>query len=120
MINFEAFWQTLTEHTVLLGPKILFAFTTLIFGNWIAKTISSAVRRGLEMRKVEPSLVESVGSLIHAALVAFVVIAALSKVSIQTTSFLPIHGAAGLVNSLAFEGMLSNITSEVLNIIFKP
>ena len=44
MINFEAFWQTLTEHTVLFGSKILFAFTTLIFGNWIAKTISWGVR----------------------------------------------------------------------------
>ena len=31
MFNFEAFWQTLTEQTVLLGPKILFAFTTLFF-----------------------------------------------------------------------------------------
>ena len=40
MFNFEAFWQTLTEQTVLFGPKILFAFTTLIFGNSIAKTIS--------------------------------------------------------------------------------
>lgn len=117
MINFEAFWQTLTEQAVLFGPKILFAITILIFGNWIAKTISSAVRRGLEMRKVEPSLVESDGSLIHAALVAFV---ALSKVGIQTTSSVPIHGAAGLVISLAFEGTLSNYTSEVLNIIFIP
>ena len=44
MINFEAFWQTLTEHTVLFGYKILLAFTTLIFGNWIAKTISWGVR----------------------------------------------------------------------------
>jgi hypothetical protein len=71
MFNFEAFWQTLTEQTVLLGPKILFVLTTLIFGNWISKTISWGVRRGFEMHKVEPPPFKSVGSLIQAALVAF-------------------------------------------------
>ncbi len=71
MIDFEAIWQTLTEQAFLFGPKILFAIAILIIGNWIAKMISNAVRRGLEKRKVEPSLVGFVGSLIHAALVAF-------------------------------------------------
>jgi len=69
------------------------------------------------MRKFEPSVV---GSLIHATLVAFVVIAALSKLGIQTTSFIPIHGAADLAISLALAGTLSNFTSGLLNIIFKP
>jgi small conductance mechanosensitive channel len=51
--------------------------------------------------------------------VAFEVIAALSKAGIQTTSFIPIHGATRLAISLAFEGTLSNFISGVLNIIFK-
>lgn len=120
MIDFEAIWQTLTEQAVLFGTKILFAIAILIIGNWIAKMISNAVRRGLEKRKVEPSLVGFVGSLIHAALVAFVVIAALSKVGIQTTSFVAILGAAGLAIGLALQGSLSNFAAGVLIIIFKP
>ncbi|MBN12223.1 MAG: hypothetical protein CMI17_04365 [Opitutaceae bacterium] len=72
------------------------------------------------MRKVERSLVEFVGSLIQAVLEAFVVIAALSKVGVQTISSISIHGAAGLDISLAFEGTLSNFMSGMLNIVFKP
>lgn len=71
------------------------------------------------MRKVERPLVESVGSLIQAVLLAFVVIAALSKVGVQTISLVPIQGATGL-SILAFESTLSNFMSGMLNIVFKP
>lgn len=48
------------------------------------------------------------------------IIAALSKVGIQTTSFVAIIGAAGLAIGLALQGSLSNFAAGVLIIIFKP
>jgi len=120
LIDFEAILQTLYEQTVLFGPKILFAIAILVIGNWIAKLISRAIRRSLERRKIEASLVGFLTSIIHAALVAFVIIAALSKVGIQTTSFVAIIGAAGLAIGLALQGSLSNFAAGVLIIIFKP
>ena len=48
------------------------------------------------------------------------VIAALSKVGIQMTSFVAIIGAAGLAIGLARQGSLSNFAAVVLIIIFKP
>ena len=48
------------------------------------------------------------------------IIAALSKVGIQMTSFVAIIDAAGLAIGLARQGSLSNFAAVVLIIIFKP
>jgi small conductance mechanosensitive channel len=50
----------------------------------------------------------------------FVVIAALNKLGVQTTSFIAIIGAAGLAVGLALQGSLANFAAGVLLIIFKP
>jgi small conductance mechanosensitive channel len=49
-----------------------------------------------------------------------VVIVALSKLGIQTTSFIAIIGAAGLAVGLALQGSLANFAAGVMLIIFKP
>jgi len=53
-------------------------------------------------------------------LLAFVVIAALGQLGIQTASFVAIIGAAGLAIGLALQGSLSNFASGVLLLVFKP
>jgi small conductance mechanosensitive channel len=58
--------------------------------------------------------------MIYAALLAFVIIAALGQLGIQTTSFIAILGAAGLAIGLALQGSLSNFSAGVLMIIFRP
>jgi len=50
----------------------------------------------------------------------FVVLAALSQLGIQTTSFIAILGAAGLAVGLALQGSLANFASGFLMIIFRP
>lgn len=86
----------------------------------MAKLLTNGLRRGLEKRKIEASLVGFIAAIAHAALVAFVVIAAMGKVGIPTTSFVAVVGAAGLAIGLALQGSLSNFAAGVLIIIFKP
>jgi small conductance mechanosensitive channel len=57
---------------------------------------------------------------IFIALLAFVVIAALGQLGIQTTSFIAILGAAGLAIGLALQGSLANFAAGFLMIIFRP
>ena len=45
---------------------------------------------------------------------AFVILAALAKLGIQTTSFIAILGAAGLAIGLALQGSLSNFAAGVV------
>jgi len=56
----------------------------------------------------------------YVALLAFIIIAALAKMGLQTASFVAVLGAAGLAIGLALQGSLSNFASGVLMLIFKP
>ena len=54
------------------------------------------------------------------ALLAFIIIAALNKLGIQTASFIAVIGAAGLAIGLALQGSLSNFAAGILMIVFRP
>jgi small conductance mechanosensitive channel len=74
----------------------------------------------MERAKAEQVLVKFVVNLAYAALLAFVVLAALAQLGIQTTSFIAVIGAAGLAIALALQGFLSNFAAGVMLIIFRP
>jgi small conductance mechanosensitive channel len=74
----------------------------------------------LEKGGADPIIVGFVGSITYIALLAFVVVAALGQLGIQTTSFIAILGAAGLAVGLALQGSLANFAAGFLMIIFRP
>lgn len=99
---------------------IILAIVVLIVGRWIARIFTSIVKKMLTKRNVEGTIVSFVSNLTYIALMAFVVLAALSKLNIQTTSFVAIIGAAGLAIGLALQGSLANFAAGFLMIIFRP
>jgi len=74
----------------------------------------------MERAKVESIITGFVSSFAYIALLAFVVIAALGQLGIQTTSFIAILGAAGLAIGLALQGSLANFAADFLMIILRP
>jgi small conductance mechanosensitive channel len=102
------------------GLKALAALAIFIIGRWVAMAIRRGVRRVMERGSVDPIIVGFVGSIVYIALLAFVVIAALGQLGIQTTSFIAILGAAGLAVGLALQGSLANFAAGFLMIIFRP
>ena len=74
----------------------------------------------MEKADVDPIIIGFVGSITYIALLAFVIIAALGQLGIQTTSFIAILGAAGLAIGLALQGSLANFAAGFLMIIFRP
>jgi small conductance mechanosensitive channel len=119
-IDIDAILQSLIEGISTYGIQILAALAVFIIGRFAANLITKALRATMEKRKVEPSLVGFAASLTHAALLVFVVLAALGKLGVQTTSFIAVIGAAGLAIGLALQGSLSNFAAGVLILIFKP
>ncbi|WP_372793943.1 mechanosensitive ion channel family protein [Pontiella sp.] len=102
------------------GVKIITFLLVLIIGMWIAKMIKGGVVKLMQKREVDPTLTSFLASLLHVALKAFVIIAALEKLNVKTASFIAIIGAAGLAIGLALQGSLANFAAGVLMIIFKP
>ena len=74
------------------------------------------------MRRAEmdENLIGFVSGLVRFGVMAFTVIAVLSKLGIQTTSFVAVLGAAGLAIGLALQGSLANFASGVLLLVFRP
>lgn len=102
------------------GMQVLAAVVILVLGLWLAKKIKNLLVKVLNKKEVDPTLVGFFSSMLNGALSVFVVIAAISKLGIQTTSFVAVIGAAGLAVGLALQGSLANFASGVLLILFKP
>ena len=120
MIDLDAILQRLTEIVTTYGINILAALIIFIVGRFAAGFVTARLKKVMEARKVEASLAGFTCSMVQVGLLAFVVIAALGKLGIQTTSFVAIVGAAGLAIGLALQGSLSNFAAGVLILIFKP
>ncbi len=104
----------------LYGIKIVGAIAIFIIGKWAAKIVTSIVKKMMMKTDVDETLVKFVGNLVYFALLAFVIIAALGNLGIQTASFVAIIGAAGLAIGLALQGSLSNFAAGVLLLLFRP
>jgi small conductance mechanosensitive channel len=74
----------------------------------------------MRAQEVDMILETFIGNLIYWGLMVVVIIAAIGKIGIQTTSLIAIMGAAGLAVGLALQGSLSNFAAGVLIVIFRP
>jgi small conductance mechanosensitive channel len=113
-------WTQVQDLFTVWGLKVIAAIAIFIIGRWIAKLVRRGVRRMMERANADPIIIGFVGSIAYIALLAFVVVAALGQLGIQTTSFIAILGAAGLAIGLALQGSLANFAAGFLMIIFRP
>ena len=102
------------------GLNIVAAIVTLLLGLIVARMISGAFHRVLTKRKLDITVVDFVSHMVKYVIIAFVVIAAFSRIGVQTTSFIALIGAAGLAVGLALQGSLSNFASGVLILVLRP
>lgn len=102
------------------GSMVVIALLIFVIGKMLARVISNGVVRAMTKRDVDVTITRFVGSLIYGLLFAFVVVAALSQLGIETTSFIALLGAAGLAVGLALQGSLSNFAAGVLLVLFRP
>lgn len=108
------------ELLTIYGIKALAALAIFIFGRWVAKAVRKLIERLMKKSDVDPTLISFTGNLAYIGLLAFVIIAALGQLGIQTTSFIAVIGAAGLAIGLALQGSLSNFAAGFLLIVFRP
>lgn len=108
------------EYATEYGLKILGALLIFFIGKWVARKIITLMRRGMERANVDPTLISFASNALYVVLIVMIVIAAISNVGIETTSFMAIFGAAGLAIGLALKDTLANVGAAVLIIFFRP
>ena len=110
------FIQTLIDYS----PKLIAALLLLFVGIWVIRIINKVSRKIMVKREVEPTLIEFLSDIIFWGLRIVLFIAVISKLGIESSSFVAILGAAGLAVGLSLQGSLSNFAGGMLIILFKP
>ncbi len=113
--------QQLIETYVLPWTvNIVMALAIFLLGKLIVRVMVGLAKRLMVKAKVDNILVNFIASIINSILLLFVVIAALDRLGVETTSLIALIGAAGLAVGLALQGTLQNLASGVMLIIFRP
>lgn len=102
------------------APKVVAALIMLFVGVWAIRVINKISRKIMFKREIEPTLIEFLSDIIYWGLRLVLFIAVISKLGIESSSFLTILGAAGLAIGLSLQGSLSNFAGGMLIILFKP
>lgn len=121
-MNFNKFEITKKAIDLLFdyGIKLIAVIAIWVFGTWLIKRIIIGIRKLMQKKELEESLQKFLLNLINWSLKILLVVAMLSKLGIETTSFAAIIAAAGLAIGMALQGSLSNFAGGVLIMIFKP
>jgi small conductance mechanosensitive channel len=118
--DLNAILPTLQELAAQWGLKVVGALGVVVLGRLLAGSMRSLTRKGLQRADFDPTLVPFLANLVFIALMTFVLISAAGLVGIPVTSFVAVIGAAGLAVALAFQGTLSNFSSGVMLLTFRP
>ena len=107
---------------LLIGysPKLITAFIVLFLGLYIIRILNRLVRRIMIKREIDPTLSKFLADSLLWALRILLFVTFISKLGIETSSFVAILGAAGLAIGLSLQGSLSNFAGGMLIILFKP
>ena len=102
------------------GKRILLALVLIIavfiLASWISKLTGKAVRKA----KVEETLARFLANLAKYIVLIAGGVAILGTLGVETTSFAAVLAAIGFAIGMAMSGMLGNIASGIMLLLFRP
>lgn len=113
----------LTNNSDLLiqyGVNVISAILILFIGNLVVKGVAGSLANVLKKKEMDKAVVDFIHGIVRYTLFIIVLIAALSRIGVQTASVVAVIGAAGLAVALALQGSLSNFAAGVLIVAFRP
>ncbi len=102
------------------SPKLISAILILFVGIYAIKIINRIVKNVMMKRELEPTLAKFLANILFWVLRVLLFVTFISKLGIETSSFVAILGAGGLAVGLSLQGSLSNFAGGMLIILFKP
>lgn len=120
MFTWDTFSQWLVDRWAQYGPGITGAATILLVGILFARLLAKGSRRLLAKTNLNNPMIGFFGSAAYFLMLALVIVAALNRLGVATTSVVAIFGAAGLAVGLALQNTLSNFASGVMLLILRP
>lgn len=119
-MEFQTYLNTIKNLIFDYSPKVAVALLMLFGGLWFTSFITKTAKKLMFKRNVEITLTNFLGNIIFWTLRIMLFITVISKLGVETSSFVAILGAAGLAVGLSLQGSLSNFAGGILIILFKP
>ena len=113
-------WEHLAQVGMSFGTNLLAALAIFFIGRWVATRVVTLMKAALTRAKVDKTLVSFLGNVANIGLLILIIIAALGKLGIPTTSVTALIGGAGLAVALSLKDQLSNFAAGALIILFRP
>ena len=114
------YFKSVVKTFVAYSPKIITAFVILFIGLYTIRIINRLVKRIMVQRQLDPTLSKFLADILLWTLRILLFVTFISKLGVETSSFVAILGAAGLAVGLSLQGSLSNFAGGMLIILFKP
>ncbi len=102
------------------STKLISAFLILFIGIYAIRFINRIITKVMIQRNLDPTLTKFLSDILIWALRILLFVIFISKLGIDTSSFVAILGAMGLAVGLSLQGSLSNFAGGMLIILFKP
>lgn len=116
----EALQASAVALGLLVGSKLVGAVLLWIVGRLVIRLIRTMTDAALRRQHVDDTLARYVQSASDIVLNILLVIAILSVLGVETTTFAGILGAAGLAIGLAWSGMLASFAAGAFMIVLRP
>lgn len=118
--NIANYAETFIKVLIDYSPKLISAFLILFVGLYVIRVINRLIRRIMVKRELDPTLTKFLADILLWVLRVLLFVTFISKLGIETSSFVAILGAMGLAVGLSLQGSLSNFAGGMLIILFKP
>lgn len=114
------FLQQALSFCVEAGKTILVAVIIYIVGRFLVSLINRLVKNAMERRKLDPSIKTFVCSFVNIMLTVLLIIAVVSALGVNTTSFAALLASFGVAAGMALSGNLSNFAGGLIILLLKP
>lgn len=105
---------------VLLLQRVVIAIVVYLVGKWVIAKVNAVVTKLLSKKNMEESLQGFLESIVNVALWLCLIIAIISVLGIETSSFVALFAGAGMAIGMAMSGTLGNFAGGVMILLFKP
>ena len=110
----------LSTNAVSFGVRVLTAIVIFVVGRFLIGFINKLVAKLLSRRHVDVGVQGFVKSLVNILLTVWLIVAVISQLGIETTSFAALLASAGVAVGMALSGNLQNFAGGLLILLFRP
>ncbi|MBO4612269.1 MAG: mechanosensitive ion channel [Bacteroidaceae bacterium] len=114
------FLQQAVNFCIDAGKTILVAVIIYIVGRFIVSIINKVLANALDRRNLDPSIKTFLKSFVNILLTVLLIIAVVSALGVNTTSFAALLASFGVAAGMALSGNLSNFAGGLIILLLKP